>query len=283
MLPNHIIFWRYVMQNITVLGQGAMGSRMADKLEAAGYMVTRWNRSGAMQSPRKAVANADIIIALVRDDAASHAVWLDPESGALGGMKPNALAIESSTLTVDYVRELAAAMLTSNRGFIDAPVLGSRPQAEAGQLIHLIGGTPELVEAAKPVLSVMGDSQLYAGPVSSGAALKLIANTLFGIQVAAMAELIGRMPNLGLDPVAAVELLGQTPLLSMAAKGAAGLMLAAKHDPMFPVDLVAKDFGYAIGDTPSSMPVAAATLGVFERADEAGLGDRNLTAIATLY
>jgi 3-hydroxyisobutyrate dehydrogenase len=271
------------MLNITFLGQGAMGSRMADRLEAVGHKITRWNRTGATQSPREAVSDADIVVAMVRDDAASRAVWLDPQTGALGGMKADALAIESSTLTVDYVRELATAMASADRRFIDAPVLGSRPQAEAGQLIHLIGGTPELVEKAIPVLAAMSGSQLYAGPVSSGAALKLIANTLFGIQVAAMAELIGRMKGLGLDPAGATDLLGQTPLLSMGAKGASGLMLAGKHDPMFPVDLVAKDFGYALGDQPSSMPVAAAALGVFQRTAEAGLSEQNLTSVATLY
>jgi 3-hydroxyisobutyrate dehydrogenase len=269
--------------NIAILGQGAMGSRMADRLEAAHYNVTRWNRSGATQTPREAVADADIVIAVLRDDTASRAVWLDGESGALGGLKADALVIESSTLTVDWVRELAAEMTRAGRAFIDAPVLGSRPQAEAGQLIHLIGGDAPSVDLARPVLAVLGGNQLHVGPVSSGAALKLIANTLFGIQVAAIAELIGRMPTLGLDPASAVELLAQTPLLSMGAKGAAGLMLAGRHDPMFPVELVAKDFGYAIGDSPESMPLADATLGVFRRATDAGLGDQNLTVVATLY
>ncbi len=268
---------------ITILGQGGMGSRMANRLEAAGYTVTRWNRTSAAQTPRQAAAEADIIIAMLRDDEASKSVWTDTATGAIGGMKVGALAIESSTLTVDWVRKLAEAMSDAGRDFIDAPVLGSRPQAEAGQLIHLIGGDPTLAEKAKPILAAMGGAQLHAGPVSSGAALKLIANTLFGIQVVAMAELIGRMPALGLDPTATVELLGQTPLLSPGAKGAAGLMLAGKHDPMFPVELVAKDFGYAIGEQPAAMPVAEATLGVFRHAQNRGLGDKNLTVVSTLY
>lgn len=268
--------------NITILGQGAMGSRMADRLDAAGHAVTRWNRSGATQTPRGAVADADIVIAMVRDDEASRAVWLGPD-GALAGMKAGALAIESSTLTVKWVKTLAGEMTAANRDFLDAPVLGSRPQAEAGQLIHLIGGDAPLVDRAKPVLAQIGGAQLHAGPVGSGAALKLIANTLFCIQVAALAELLGRMPSLGLDPTAAIDLLGNTPLLSPAAKGAAGLMLADKRDAMFPVDLVAKDFAYAIGDNAKAMPVATATLSVFEAAKAAGLADSNLTAISTLY
>jgi 3-hydroxyisobutyrate dehydrogenase len=267
--------------NITFLGQGAMGARMAERLTAAGYNVTRWNRSGAAQTPRQAVANADIVIAMLRDDEASHSVWLDPQTGAVAGLKPGALAIESSTLTVNWIDKLAAAIRADGHAFIDAPVLGSRPQAEAGQLIYLIGGKKADVARAEPVLAAMGAKQLHVGDSGKGAALKLIANTLFGIQVTAMAELIGRMPMLGLDPAKAVELLGETPLLSMGAKGAAGLMLADKRDPMFPVELVAKDFGYAIGD--AHMPVADAALSVFEAATKAGLGDSNLTAVSALY
>jgi 3-hydroxyisobutyrate dehydrogenase-like beta-hydroxyacid dehydrogenase len=269
--------------NITILGMGAMGSRMADRLEAADYNVTRWNRSGATQTPRQAVADADIVIAMLRDDEASRTVWLDADIGALAGLGSAAVAIESSTLTVDWVRELGAAMANADRAFLDAPVLGSRPQAEAGQLVHLIGGNTATIKRVQPVLATIGGAQLHAGPVSSGAALKLVANTLFGIQVTAMAELIGRMPSLGLDAAQAIDLLAQTPLLSPAAKGASGLMLADKREAMFPIDLVAKDFGYAIGDNPGRMPVATAALDVFNRAQEAGLGDQNLTAVSSLY
>jgi 3-hydroxyisobutyrate dehydrogenase len=267
---------------ITILGLGAMGSRMADRLEGAGHVVTRWNRSGATLTPREAVADAEMVIAMVRDDAASADVWLGAD-GALAGMKPGALAIESSTISISAIKMLAQAMRVAGRDFIDAPVLGSRPQAEAGQLIHLVGGAADLVSKAIPVLAAMSASQLHAGPTGAGAALKLIANTLFGIQVAAVGELLGRMGHFGLDPAATVELLGRTPLLSPAAKGAAGLMLADAHDPLFPVELVAKDFAYAIGDGADMMPLARAALAVFEQALDSGLGARNLTVIAQHY
>jgi 3-hydroxyisobutyrate dehydrogenase len=268
--------------NITILGQGAMGARMADRLEAAGRSVTRWNRTGAAQSVAQAVKAADVIIAMVRDDGASEAVWLGAE-GALQAMKPTAVAIESSTLSVAWVAQLASHMSAADRAFVDAPVLGSRPQAEAGQLIHLIGGAPESVARAQPVLALLGGLQLHAGPVGAGAALKLVANTLFGVQVALVAELIGRMPALGLTAAAAIDLLSQTPVLSPTAKGAAALMLAGQHDPMFPIDLMAKDFGYAIADQAARMPVSAATHSVYQRAQAERLGGANLTAVATLY
>jgi 3-hydroxyisobutyrate dehydrogenase len=269
--------------NITILGLGAMGSRMADRLQAAGHEITRWNRTGSTRSPREAVIDADIVIAMLRDDGASRSVWLDSKSGALAGMKKGSIAIESSTLTVEWVRELAAAMDDASVTFVDAPVLGSRLQAEAGQLVHLIGGDAHVIEQARPVLASIGGAQLHAGPVSSGAALKLVANALFGIQVAAVAELIGRMSSFGLDPNSAISLLAQTPLLSAGAKGAAVLMLAGKHDAMFPVDLAAKDFRYAIGDRKEAMPMACAALGVFDLARSRHLGDKNLTVVSTLY
>jgi 3-hydroxyisobutyrate dehydrogenase len=269
--------------NITILGQGAMGSRMADRLETAGFPVTRWNRTGASLSPRQAVSDADIVIAMLRDDIASRQVWLDSRHGAVAGLRPGALAIESSTLSVDWVRGLAAAMAAAGHDFLDAPVLGSRPQAEAGQLVHLIGGEAALIDQARPVLAAIGNRQLHAGPAGSGAALKLVANALFGVQVAAVAELLARMGELGLDTSSAVSLLAETPVLGAAAKAAAGLMLAGRHDAMFPVDLVTKDFAYLVQDRPDAVPLSSATLAVFHRAQAAGLGAKHLTAVSTLY
>lgn len=271
------------MTTITILGQGAMGSRIADRLDAAGHSVTRWNRTGATQTPREAVSGAAIAIAVLRDHDAARSVWLDPDSGALAGLAPGTIAIESSTLTQDFVRELGAACAGRDVSFLDAPVLGSRPQAEAGQLIHLVGGDEAVLAQTQAVFDVLGARQLHVGPVGAGTALKLIANTLFGVQVAIVAELMGRMETLGLDPARGIDLLGQTPQLSPAAQGAAALMVAGRDAPMFPVDLVAKDFGYAIGDDPSAMPVADAVRGVFMRASASGMGSENLTAVRRLY
>ena len=234
-------------------------------------------------TPAAAVAEADGVIAMLRDDEASRSVWLDPQHGALAALAPAAWVVESSTLTVAWVRELANAVGETGRDFVDAPVLGSRPQADEGQLVHLIGGSRAAVDRVTPVLAALGHARHHAGPAGSGAALKLIANTLFGIQVAALAELAGRMRQLGLNPADAFSQLGETPVMSQAGKGAVELILAGRHDPLFPVELVAKDFSYAVGDKASEMPVSAASAAVFDRAGELGLGNSNLTAVARLY
>jgi 3-hydroxyisobutyrate dehydrogenase len=282
------------MTKVAVLGLGAMGSRMAMKLVEAGHEVTVWNRTPdraaalvaagavAAATPRAAVAEADIAIAMVRDDAASRAVWLDPATGALDHMKAGAVAIESSTLSLDGVHMLARAAAAASVDFLDAPVAGSRPQAEAGQLIYFVGGEAEVLERVRPVLAPMGLAVHHAGGVGAGAALKLAVNALFGVQVAVLAELIGLLRRNGADLPRAVEILGLTPVASPAAKGAMAAMLAGRHAPMFPVELVEKDLGYAVAAT-SEAPISAAARAVFAAAMGCHLGLENLTAAARLY
>ncbi len=282
------------MTKVAVLGLGAMGSRMAMKLIEAGHGVTVWNRTPdraaavvaagavAAATPRAAVAEADIAIAMVRDDAASRAVWLDPETGALGHMKAGAVAIESSTLSLDWVRMLARAAVAASVDFLDAPVAGSRPQAEAGQLIYFVGGKAEMLDRVRPVLALIGGTVHHAGGAGAGAALKLAVNALFAVQVAALAELIGLLRRNGADLPRAIEILGATPVASPAAKAAMAAMLAGRHAPMFPVELVEKDLGYAVAAA-SAAPVSAAARAVFEAAMGRGLGLENLTAAARLY
>ncbi len=155
-------------QKVTFLGLGAMGSRMAANLVQAGYAVTVWNRSprateplaaqGARvaETPLTAAQGAAFVISMVTDDAASAAVWLDPTVGALAGLDAGAVAIESSTVTPGWIDTLSAAVTGRGAQFIEAPVSGSLPQAEARQLVVLAGGEPGAFDAAAPILSAMG-------------------------------------------------------------------------------------------------------------------------------
>ena len=131
-------------KTIAFLGLGAMGSRMARRLLGGEDTVRVWNRSPApaqalaeygavvADSPRAAAEGADAVITMLADDSAARAVWLDPARGAMAGLGPEALAIECSTVTPGWIAELNAA--ASPRAVVDAPVAGSRPQAEAGQI-----------------------------------------------------------------------------------------------------------------------------------------------------
>jgi 3-hydroxyisobutyrate dehydrogenase len=286
------------MSTIAVLGLGAMGSRMALSLLDAGHAVTVWNRDPARSevlggkgalvasSPRAAASGADFVISMVRDDDASRHVWADPVSGALGGMSASAVAIESSTLTLGWVSELAALASAKGIAFLDAPVAGSRPQAEAKQLIYFVGGSDADVGRAEPILKAMGSAVHHAGPTGAGAAVKLAVNALFGIQVAAMAELIGLLRASGIDLARAIEIMGATPVMSPGAKGAAASMLAGAFTPMFPTDLVEKDFGYAEAaaeQVKAATPMTSAARKVFRSAIQSGHGSDHLTSVVRLY
>ncbi len=286
-------------KKITVLGLGAMGSRMAANLLKAGYAVTVWNRSPApaealvaqganiAPTPKLAVEAADIVISMITDNNASRAIWLDRETGAVMGLKKNAIAIESSTLTVDWVRELGAEI--SNRGvaFLDAPVVGSRPQADAGKLIYLVGGRAETLRQVQNILLSAGASTIHhVGDIGQGMLMKLAVNALFGIQVAALAEIIGMLNKNGVDSAKAMECLGDLPVISPAAKNAGNLMLIDNHAPMFPIDLVEKDFRYMTQTAQAvnaSTPASNAIRDIYLDAIALGYGRDNITGVVRLF
>jgi 3-hydroxyisobutyrate dehydrogenase len=283
------------MTRITFLGLGAMGQRMSTRLVAAGHAVTVWNRSpqstralrergaSVAASPREAAEGADVVISMVFDDAASRAVWLDEASGALRGMRSDAVAIESSTLTPAWMAELGAALTRRGLAFVDAPVAGSRPQAEAGQLIFMAGGTEAVVERVKPLLLAMGSAVHHVGPSGSGAWLKLAVNALFGTQVAAMAEQLALLRGAGVDAERALAALKTMPVTSPAAAAAATLMLAGNFTPQAPVDLIAKDIGYVLASSSQALPLTQAVAERFAAAQSAGLGGENIVSISKLY
>jgi 3-hydroxyisobutyrate dehydrogenase len=285
------------MAKISVLGLGAMGSRMAANLIKAGYQVTVWNRNpsavqalvaaGALAAPtpKEAARDADFVIAMVRDNEASRQVWLDSDTGALAGMSSHAIAIESSTLTAQWIRELAARLDERAVSLLDAPVVGSTPQAEAAQLIYFVGGDAGTLARSEDVLKSMGSSIHHVGPTGSGTAAKLATNTLLGIQVTVLAELIGMLKRSGADVGRVLEAVAATPAWSAVAGRVSGLMLAGNFAPQFPVDLIEKDFGYTLqtAGSDSAAPTIAAARGVFREAIKRGFGEENMTAVAKLF
>jgi len=281
------------MTRIAFLGLGTMGAGMAAQLATKGFDLSVWNRSRAKAdalaehgaraaaTPAEAAAGADIVIAMVADDAASRAVWLG-DDGALAVLRPGALAIESSTLTIDWVRTLAGAAQTQGLDFIDAPVTGSRQQASEGALKFLVGGADAVVARARPVLDAMGVDVLHLGPVGSGAILKLVNNFLCGVQVASVAEAVAMIERSGLDPVRAVAVLAGGAPGSPLVGAVSQRMLDRAYQPNFFPGLMAKDLAYAQaafaaqGITLASADAARAR---FEAAVADGLGDKDIASI----
>ncbi|WP_186237204.1 NAD(P)-dependent oxidoreductase [Burkholderia gladioli] len=285
------------MAKISILGLGAMGSRMAANLIKAGHQVTVWNRSPqaahalieagarAARTPKEAAGEADFVIAMVRDNDASRQVWLDPDTGAMAGLSADAIAIESSTLTAEWVRELGAQMAGSGRLLLEAPVVGSTPQADAAQLTYLVGGDAGTFARTEAVLKAMGSTIHHVGPLGAGALTKLATNTLLGIQVTVLAELIGMLKRADADVARVLEVVATTPVWSMAAGRLSGLMLAVNFAPQFPVELIEKDFGYTLqaAGSDAAAPTIAAARGVFRTAIERGFGQDNMTGVVKLF
>jgi len=283
---------------IAFLGLGAMGSRMARRILEAGHDLVVWNRtSGAEEalvavgakrasSPRDAAAQAEVVIAMVRDDAASREVWLDPADGALSAMRSRAVAIECSTVSVEWIRELEAVARRRSVALVEAPVVGSRPQAEAGQLIVLAGGDPILIEAQRALLQTWGAAVHIVGPVGWAAAAKLMVNVLYGTQVAVLAELVAFAKAQDVDPTHLVDALTSTPACSVGAAVALRAMLEGRWAPMFPLHLVSKDFRLvteAQGNGESLLPITSAATRVFQNAVAAGFGGDNITGVVRRY
>jgi 3-hydroxyisobutyrate dehydrogenase len=281
---------------VSVLGLGIMGAGMAGQLAAKGFGVTVWNRDTAKAatlatagacvatSPADAARGADVVLAMLSNDEASRAVWLGP-NGALAALSPSAIAIESSTLTVDWVRELAAAAAARGVGFLDAPVTGSKAQAESGALSFLVGGPADLLELARPALAAMGGNIAHLGPCGSGALMKLINNFLCGVQVASIAEAIAMAERSGLDARQAAAVLSAGSPGSPLIKIVAQRMLDRAYTPNFFVPLMAKDLAYArdafarAGIELKSAEVARER---FVAAANAGWNDKDIAAIVEL-
>jgi len=286
------------MTDIAFLGLGAMGSRMAAHLLDAGNALHVWNRNlermrelkhlgaHAYTTPRAAVARADVVIAILRDDAASKSVWMDPDNGALVGMRPDSIAIESSTLSVNWAKALAEHFSEQRIPFLDAPVLGSRPQADSKQLIHVVGGESRTLEQVSEILSAYSSAIHHIGPNGAGASFKLVVNGLLGIQVAALGEMLGVLNKNTLSPDAAMAIFKELPTLSPVLKAYGALMASGEHAPLFPVDLISKDLSYLETLAHSfalDTPTTSAALSAYEKAMDAGFSQENLTAVAKLY
>ena len=281
------------MSHIAFLGLGAMGSRMATRLLQAGHTVTVWNRhpeacaplgaagAAVANTPRAAASSADVAIAMVRDDEASRSVWCDPDTGALAGLLAGALALDCSTLTPGWTRELAAVAHARGVAFVEAPVSGSRPAAEAGQLLFLLGGEPAAVQRAAPLVAAMGAASHHLGPVGHAALAKLATNALLGLHVAGLAEVIALLEREGADPAPLLTAMATSSVWAPVDHPLSASMLKRDFQPQFPVALIAKDFGYALHTAGGAdhAPVLAATLAQFQRAIEQGLGGQNMTAL----
>jgi len=153
-------------------GLGGMGSAMAANLLQAGFTLTVWNRSpqaaqplvnaGARQAERpEQLADADVLITMLADDAATQQVVVD--SGLLQRMKPGALHINMATISVELAKRLTTLHAEHGIGYLAAPVLGRVDVAAAGKLNILAAGDSERLKQAQPLFDALGQKTWHFG------------------------------------------------------------------------------------------------------------------------
>jgi 3-hydroxyisobutyrate dehydrogenase/2-hydroxy-3-oxopropionate reductase len=275
---------------VAVLGLGAMGSRIAQRLLDAGHDVVVWNRSpgkaaelielGAVQaaSPAEAAGRAEAVLTMLADPAALREVTEGPE-GIAAGADGNTTLIEMSTVGGDAVARLAAA-LPPDVGLLDAPVFGSLPEADSGTLTILVGGPPELFARWAPILSALG-TPMHIGPLGTGAAAKLVVNTaLFGA-LGVLGEALALARGLGLSDERAFEVLAASPVASQAERRRPAIE-SGDYPPRFALSLALKDadlVAQAARTAGLDLRVTAAARTWLEDAAVGGWGERDYSAV----
>jgi len=283
------------MTTIAFIGLGIMGAGMAHNLLKAGYQVTVYNRTtdkaqplikaGATlaATPAEAASEAEMIIAIVGNDDSSRAVWFG-ETGILAGqLRPNAIAVESTTLSLGWVQELHQAVSDAGLRFIDSPVTGGRSGAEEGTLTLLVGAEADTLTEARPVLEAYSQRILHFGLPGAGTAYKLVVNLMAAVQNTALAEGLALAAKAGLALDTVVEALTTGAVASPLVQGNAARMVAGDHDFVsFSAKWIHKDAVYGLrmaNEVEQAMPLSAVAAQVYQMALSQGLGEKNMSAV----
>jgi 3-hydroxyisobutyrate dehydrogenase-like beta-hydroxyacid dehydrogenase len=276
---------RFSLPRVGFIGLGGMGSRMVSRLLKAGYHLTVYNRTrrraedleplGASiaDSPRALAGSADIVLSSVADDAALAQVMFGGD-GAIAGAKPGSIFIDLSTVHPRESVRLSEAGRARGVDILDAPVSGSLPQAEQGQLVVFVGGAQPVYERCQPLFGVLGKAAVYMGPSGSGSMTKLCVNALLGMGMQALAEALALGERAGLPRGRLLEALAETPVLSPSQRSKFDNIQRDEYPAMFPQRLMFKDFSLILQralELAVAMPAtaAAAEVAATEHAREA--------------
>lgn len=280
-------------QRVALLGTGTMGLGMAKNLQKAGFVLTVYNRTrskaeslaagGAViaNTPAEAARAADVVISILADDHASRAAWLG-DDGALAAMSSGSTIVECGTVSPEWIAELEREARGKGVAMVEAPVTGSRPQAEAGQLTFLCGAEESALENVRPVLQSMSKAIVHFGPVGCGGQVKLINNFLCGVQVASFAEAFAWVERTGLDRQQTLDFLKSGAAGSGILTAMTDRMIARTYEVNFLLRLLNKDLRYAQAAAAKygiTLTTGATTEQLFDKAERQGLGEKDMSAV----
>jgi 3-hydroxyisobutyrate dehydrogenase len=280
---------------IGFVGLGNMGGPMVGRLVDAGYAVRGFDVS---QDTRKAVGaetgativdavsevaqGADGVVLMLPNSAIVKAVLLD--EGLLDGIAPGTLLLDMSSSAPTETKALSGTIDERGVFFVDAPVSGGVRGAKAGSLTIVVGGGDAEVEAARPLLEVVGSRALHVGDVGAGHALKALNNLLSAATLIATSEAIEAGRRFGLDPAVMIDAFNTSSGRSYSTEHKfPDFVLPETYDAGFNLRLMVKDIGCALDlaeSTGSPAAVTAVIVDQWRKAAEDLPADADHTAIA---
>ncbi|WP_438444631.1 NAD(P)-binding domain-containing protein [Gorillibacterium sp. sgz5001074] len=285
------------MKNIGFIGLGTMGMPMAVNLLKNGYPLTVYNRTapkaeslqamGASiaKTPAQLAKEADVIFTNVSNDQALLDVVFGKD-GLMEGIRPGLTVIDCSTVSPDTSRKVAAELEAHAADFLDAPVTGSKPAAEAGTLVFMVGGKPEVFEEQLPLFEVLGSKALHMGVTGSGSYAKLAHNTIVGINAVGLMEGMSMAAKAGLDPNQFLEIVTAGGANSRQAELKGMKIINRDFSNQFSTALMLKDLLLAQKLTSGFQlpaPMLQAATSVFQMGLSKGLGDQDLSSVIQCY
>jgi len=274
-------------------GLGRMGQAIAGRLLDAGLPLAIYNRTPARAQPLVArgascaatpaelAAQSDVVLSILTDDRAVERVY-----GGVGGLLDGAvngkLFVEMSTIRTATIDALRLEVERRGAHLLDAPVSGTVAPARAGQLLALVGGTPEDLERARPALDACCRRVVHLGASGAGTTMKLVLNMPMAIFWAGLSEALAIGTQRGLDLAQMLDVFLDSPVALPALRAKAPLLLGEAHEVAFDVTGVRKDLLAMIAtaqDAGVPTPAGSAALAHFAAATAAGYGERDLVFI----
>lgn len=282
---------------IGFIGLGTMGEPMAANLLRKGYALLVYNRTPGKadrlvelsaevaSSPTDIAARTDVIFTMISNDQAIEEVYFG-EDGLFSSLKPGTVIIDSSTISPELARRLAAASAERGAEFIDAPVTGSKPAAIDGTLLFMAGGQAQTIETHRDILLAMGREVVHMGPSGSGANAKLAHNTIVGINAAGLIEGMAIAAKSGIDASAFLRIVQGGGAASKQAELKGQKIIDGDYSVQFSLALMLKDLKLSsvLTDTLGvSTPMLESAKSLFQLGQAAGWGELDLAALAKVY
>ena len=288
-------------RKIGFIGLGLMGRPMAMNLLKAGHSLTVWNRTSSRaqelvaagatlaKSPREAAAASDILFTIVSDPPALEEVLWGHQGnndGAMAGLRPGSIYIDSSTVAPALTRRVAAACAEHDVRYLDAPVTGGDWGAREGNLVFMMGGGADTLREVEPILGVLGKKWFHLGPNGAGQTVKLAKNAILALQVAAMAEALALVNKAGLKGVQLIEVMQSSMARSGVLDVKAPNLLKGEYVPSFPLRLMHKDLGLALdlaNQLGVALPTTAAAREIYSAVKGAAKEDLDYSAVMKFW